>query len=406
VTLSGRSAVSWQAKGSDAAPVFGVFWFDATVLIDKEQRTLTVEKVDVTKVRFPNVTPEKEQAVAKVIEAEVPKWDVHGSLDEIQAALAVTQRERASEKGLSVTPPKLVFSNDPAVLLLYDGEPALRPIGDTGLERVVNTPLFVVKDPAAKKLFLGGGKYWYEGTDPKGPWTPVAQPSAAVADLLAKNPPPPLPQPDPAAATTVAAKAAPKTSAKAPAKAPAKPEGPPRIVVATQPTELVVFDGKPSFVPVGTGGDLLWADNCDAKVLVHVPANETYVLVSGRWYKAASLSAASWTPVRPDKLPAAFKSIPPDSPVGDVRSFVHPDKTEPDGSPLARIHTNIAAAERRNQRVIRFALIFRGPWTNAVDMALMEFFAEGREAIARLFDSMITDQMHTAWGRNISTAGG
>jgi uncharacterized protein (TIGR04255 family) len=75
-----------------------------------------------------------------------------------------------------------------------------------------------------------------------------------------------------------------------------------------------------------------------------------------------------------------------------------------DGSPLARIHTNVAAAERRNQRVIRFALIFRAPWTNAVNMPLMQFFAEGREAIARLFDAMITDQMHTAWGRTVPHA--
>jgi hypothetical protein len=93
-------------------------------------------------------------------------------------------------------------------------------------------------------------------------------------------------------------------------------------VVATQPTELIVFDGKPSFVPVGKDGNLLYADNTDGRVLVHVPTSESFVLVSGRWYKAASLSAATWTPVRPDRLPAAFKSIPPDSPIADVRSFV------------------------------------------------------------------------------------
>jgi hypothetical protein len=29
----------------------------------------------------------------------------------------------------------------------------------------------------------------------------------------------------------------------------------------------------------------------------------------------------------------------------------------------------------------------------------MEFFAKGREAIVRLFDSMVAEEMHTAWGR-------
>jgi hypothetical protein len=286
-----------------------VFWFDARVLVDKDRRDIDVEELTVTKVRFPNVTPEKEKAVAKVIETEVPKWDVHANLDEVQAALAVTQKERASEKGLAVAPPKLVFSNDPAVLLLYDGEPVLRPLEQTGLERAANTQLFVVKDPAVKKLYLAGGKFWYEANDPKGPWTPNATPSPAVKAVFDRNPPPPPQAPDPTLATTAAAKAR------------EKPEGPPRIVVATEPTELVVFDGKPSYAPVGKDGNLLYADNTDGNVLVHVPTSETFVLVAGRWYKAASLSGP-WTPVRPDKLPAPFRSIPPESPVADLRAFV------------------------------------------------------------------------------------
>jgi uncharacterized protein (TIGR04255 family) len=76
-----------------------------------------------------------------------------------------------------------------------------------------------------------------------------------------------------------------------------------------------------------------------------------------------------------------------------------------DGTPLARIHVNIVAAERRNQPIIRFALIFRGPWATAVDMPLMEFFARGREAIVRLFDAMISVEMHLAWGRTPPISG-
>jgi hypothetical protein len=311
VTLSGRSAVSWQAKGGAPAPVFGVFWFDARVLVDKDSRALQVEQLTVTKVRFPNITPEKERSVAKLIEAEVPRWDVHGNLDEVQASIAVTQKEKKSEKGISVAPPKLVFSYEPAVLLLYDGPPAIRPLPETKLERVVNTPLFVVRDPETKRFYLGGGKFWYEATDPKGPWSPNATPSPAVKAVYDKNPPPPPPAPEAAADGSVT-----------PATAkPAEPDAPPRIVVATEPTELLVFDGKPSYAPVGSDANLLYADNSDGRVMVHVPTSETFVLVSGRWYKAASL-AGPWTAVRPDQLPAPFRKIPPDSPVGDVRAFV------------------------------------------------------------------------------------
>jgi hypothetical protein len=160
VTLSGRAAVSWEPKGG--APTFGVFWFDARVLVDKERRTVHVESVDVTKVRFPNATPEQEKRVEQIIEAEVPKWDLTPSLDEIHAAIAESQRVKKSEKGIAAPTPKLVFSYDPAVLLLYDGEPAVRPIPDKGLERVANTPLFVVRDPSNKRFYLGSTTFWYE----------------------------------------------------------------------------------------------------------------------------------------------------------------------------------------------------------------------------------------------------
>jgi uncharacterized protein (TIGR04255 family) len=72
-----------------------------------------------------------------------------------------------------------------------------------------------------------------------------------------------------------------------------------------------------------------------------------------------------------------------------------------DSTPLARLHSSVQAAEHNNKRVIRFSLVFRGPWTKPVGQELVEFFAFGREAIVRLFDSMITEQMHAQWGRSV-----
>jgi uncharacterized protein (TIGR04255 family) len=74
-----------------------------------------------------------------------------------------------------------------------------------------------------------------------------------------------------------------------------------------------------------------------------------------------------------------------------------------DGTPLARLHSSVQAAERANKRVIRFSLVFRGPWSKPVGQELIEFLSFGREAVVRLFDSMISDQMHTQWGRSVSS---
>ena len=308
VRLSGRSAVAWTEKGREGARVFGVLWFDARVLVDKDTRDVDVEEVTVRKVRFPNITQEQERKLARVIEAEVPLWDLHASLDVIQASLAVSQRELESARGIKSTPPRMIFSEQPAVLLLYDGKPLERPLPGSSVKRVVNTPMFVAVDPSAGRAYLAGGRLWYEAPSPLGPFAPVASPSPAVKAWWDANPPP-----------------SPKGDADADARAAAKafedPTEPPRIVVSTEPAELFVFDGPPRYAPVGESADLLYAENTQRHVLVHVPSGETYVLASGRWFKARSLQGP-WTAVRPDRLPLAFADLPPDSAAGDVRTFV------------------------------------------------------------------------------------
>jgi len=306
VTLSGRSAVSWTEK--DKAPVFGVVWYTTTVTVDRDARLATVETIKVDKVRFPNITKEEERQLASVLEAEVPKWDLTVGLDAIQASLAVSQAEKKSSEGLRSTPPRMFFSNQPAVLLLYTGKPVEQPIQGTSLKRAVNTPMFVVLDPATRRWYLSGGKFWYEAQAAVGPFTPVAAPSPAVKQFHDAHPPP-APRPEGDAAQQEAEKAV------------EEPTSPPAVIVSTEPAELFVFDGPPKYLPVGDSADLLYAENTQRDVLVHVPTGETFVLASGRWFKAKS-QKGPWTFVRPDQLPTSFAKLPPDSPVGQVRTFV------------------------------------------------------------------------------------
>ena len=96
-----------------------------------------------------------------------------------------------------------------------------------------------------------------------------------------------------------------------------------RVVVATEPTELVVTEGKPALKPVaGTDGNLLAVDNTEGDVLFDVSAQDYYVLLSGRWFKGKSLSGNAWTYVPPEAVPASFTKIPPESDSGDVRAAV------------------------------------------------------------------------------------
>ncbi len=212
--------------------------------------------------------------------------------------MKVAEREKKSAQGLKNDPPKILFAEEPTVLVTLDGEPQLRDVEGAPVKLVVNTALFMVLDTRNNRYYLSGGKkWWYEAPDAKGPWRSIGGPPADIADFAAK-----------------AVEAQKKDDKDAPAEDGTEAASPPRIVVATEPTELVVSEGKPSFKPVaGTGADLLSMDNTESDVLLDVPSQNYYMLLSGRWFRSKSLGGEGpGRYVSPDALPTTFAKIPPD----------------------------------------------------------------------------------------------
>ncbi len=306
-TLTGRAAVS-VTKKDDKTAKFGVIFFSAGVSVDRDDRSVEILRLKVNRVRFPDITPEKEKMFAGIVEAEVPKWNLVISYDRALEAVKVADREKKSAQGLKNEPPKVIFAQEPTVLVLLDGEPQLRAVETApGLKVVVNTALFMVLDTRNNRYYLSGGKkWWYEAADAKGPWRPIGGPPADIADLAAQ-----------------AAQAQKKDDRDVPDEDGTEAANPPKIVVATEPTELVVSEGKPSFKPVvGVSAGLLSMENTESDVLMDVPTQNYYVLLSGRWFRSKSLDGGSYAYVAPDQIPASFAKIPPDSDIGDMRASV------------------------------------------------------------------------------------
>jgi len=286
--LSARAAASYQ--GSDGSePTFGTLWFSGRIDADQDAGTAEVRDITVTRARWPEVTPEEERRVTESLTRTLAGTVVPVSMAALSASLASAQVEQESLEGLRHEPPRIVFSEEVAELVAYDGAPRTLPIPDTDLEQVANTPFAVIKDGG--DYYLSGGKLWYSARDPMGPWTPVAAPPAEVARIV------------------------PPDTSSAPA-----PQPPPKIMTATEPTELVVTDGPPAWRPVGAG-DLLYVENTETPIVREVATNDVYVLLSGRWFRSGSLSGP-WTFVRPDSLPVAFREIPPASELGGARVAV------------------------------------------------------------------------------------
>ena len=83
---------------------------------------------------------------------------------------------------------------------------------------------------------------------------------------------------------------------------------PPTILFTDKPAELLAFRGKPLYAKI-PGTSLEYASNTESKVFLHMPDNQVYALISGRWFRAASLNGP-WI-YAGDSLPADFAKIPP-----------------------------------------------------------------------------------------------
>jgi hypothetical protein len=316
ITLTGRAAVSVLPKGSKE-PVFGVVWFTARAQTDRDDRTVDIDQIAVTNVRFTGESAAQALVTRAMVNPKLTQWQFTIALDRLMASLAEAEVEQRSADSLNTTPPAIIFTSTPSALLLYDGQPLLRKVDNSTLQRVVNTPMLVLFDAAAKTYYLNGGPLWYSASSALGPWVSVK--GKIPADVAAMVP------------DSVQSGSEP-------------PGGPPAIVVATAPTELIVTDGAAKWAPV-TGTDLLYVTNTDRDVFRTIDTPQLYVLLAGRWFRATT-DKGPWTFVRPDALPPAFAKIPPASAKADVLVSV-PGTTEADEALMDTQIPQTAAIDRR-----------------------------------------------------------
>ncbi len=308
--LSARAAVSiqppaqatvvtppGQAAPPAPAPVYGAVWIQSRVATDRVNRTVLIQNLTVTKSLFPGMDATSAQSLASVIQQVFAGRQVTLSLDQLTAMVQTVQQEQTAAADLKVDPPAIIIRNHPAVKVQYDGTPKLVQVEGSNLLRIVNTPFFVVLDPPSRTYFLKGAGRWYAGPDALGPFTPaVSVPAGAAALAIAsgyQDPQQPLPD---AIANNI------------------------EIVTATVPTELLWTDGQPQMSSI-PGTDLLYVANTDADLFLLIDNQQMFVLISGRWYTAAS-TAGPWSYVPANRLPPDFARIPLGSPKADVLASV------------------------------------------------------------------------------------
>ncbi len=306
-TLEAHAAVAMES-GGEQPPIFGVVNLTAHTLVDKDERRVTFEDLKVADARFPSA-PEQAQAYGRALEDAFPRDIKAISLDRLEAQLAL-QRARSKSKAVPLdnTAPRIVFMQQPSLLVYIDGEPNYVPIEGTDLARVVNTRVLLLKNPAGK-LYLHVLDGYMEAAAMSGPWSVAKAPpaDAAKAEAAARQ----LRQVD-----LLEGQEDLDTKQKPSLKnAPA-----PQIIVVTTPTELIVTQGQPNYVPI-SGTSLLYVKNTTANVFKLLTDQMTYVLLGGRWFRAKSFDG-SWEFVPAKSLPKDFAKIADNSPKENVKASV------------------------------------------------------------------------------------
>jgi hypothetical protein len=291
--LTARAAIA-ITRPTDKTPVLGTIEVSFATLTDAASGEVRLSDGRLVSSHFPALDTEQAALIDEQIKQTLPTIATRPVA--LQAVLlSLKQLPEAQNVALQNDPPVVFYSNKPASLVVFDGEPVLAPVAKTGLSFAVNTNWDVFTD--GKDWYLLNNGSWLAAPAYSGPWRAVAKLPPGFNSLPAD------------ANFAVVRKAIPpKQSAAAPA-----------ILVSTKPAEIIVTAGPPQFVPVsGTG--LQGVKNTNATLFFEPSSGRFFLLVSGRWFSAAGLDGP-WQ-YASDKLPPDFALIPPDGPQAQVLASV------------------------------------------------------------------------------------
>ncbi len=248
-TLQSRAAVSITKSGGHG-PVFGALWLVARLDVDQAQDQGRVVSLRIEHSRFTGVAGRDVRSAVQFLEADVSRWNPPVSMTRLRAMLRKAD-------SYNHAPPSIVVMDSPAILLLLDGPPVLQDAGPNGLQRVVNTALPVIFDSRIGRYWLYASSGWFTTSDLlHGSWIWVEHASSEITALVR----------DVETLDSMRTAAGGAVSAVQLRAA--------RVVVATEPTELLVTDGAPNYRPL-VGDRLFYVSNTGSDIFLRALPKST-----------------------------------------------------------------------------------------------------------------------------------
>ncbi len=302
--LSFRAAMAYKkdkAQGQD----FGTVTATTRTQVDRVARTVVFEDMRISKIDFPTL-PDKGASFSSELTTAFAAQVRSISLDRLQASLVANGVKPSGAVEVANSPPRVIVSNVPAILVPIDGAPVMKPVPNhSRVQRVINTRALILRGGFGDNYYIHVYDGWLSAASLDGPWTQaspgplIANELKAIAAELSKN------------NAVDLLSGGPNANPK-----PSLADGVPVIYTSQAPAELIVFKGQPDFVPI-VGTQLLWASNTTSDVLIDITSNTYYVLLAGRWFRGPAMTGP-WTFAPSNALPADFARIPAASLAGAV----------------------------------------------------------------------------------------
>lgn len=339
-SLSAHAAVSVLPAGAKD-PVFGVIKIGAKTHVSRSTRTVEFKDIQVAEVKFPTV-PDAAFQYQKELQKILSDGPATMPLDRLEAELAILNAHKKSQAvPVKNEPPAFIFTETPAVLISIDGQPVWTAVAGTNFTRVLNSRPLILKDSYGN-VFVHILDGFLQATSLSGPWTvasPPPQGANQAAQALAKKNVVDLMEGPPDEKTK---------------KKPSLKDGYPQLVIATTPTELIVTGGSPEWTPL-EGTQLLYVKNTTGNLFKDMSDQQTYVLVTGRWFRAPGFSGP-WQSVSAKSLPSDFQMIPDDSPKENVKASI-PGTTQAQEAVIADQIAETADVDRQK---VKFTPVISG----------------------------------------------
>jgi hypothetical protein len=329
-SLHARVAVEALPRGA-TTPTYGVVWFEARTRTDEARGLVQVDDVRLVRAHFPTAKEREAEYLEALRGADVVEAK-SVSVARLQAQLAYGANHGSSTaQPVSNEAPTILVSERPEMVVLVDGPPRWRPEPE-GVSRAQNTRALLLSQQGSTYVWVGDR--WFRSTSVDGTY-------AEARDV-------------PPAIDTVKTRFESAPTVDLYTDATERVRKGMTVVVATNPTELVETRGAPVYEPIA-GTKLAWLSNTDSDVLRETTTGTTYVLLSGRWFRAASL-AGPWTFVPGRDLPVTFRDIPKDHREARVLASV-PGTPEADEAAIVASIPRTATVDRGQ---VRLAVAYDG----------------------------------------------